>query len=606
MCQQREDSGLIQQSDWGLLDGSRQSTGPQDMFSRAGALLALASSLIVLGGWIFDVPSLTNLFDNLPSMKVNTALGFTILSMGILACNQLFTGPCPKIAGTLVGSFMLTTIIQYPLQADFGIDQLLYRDPSGEFFPGRASPATCVSFIILSVTMMVPTVKRLEYRGPFLTLLMLGASIPAAAFLAYLFDPTGLIRVPFFSTMAVHTAIGFLFLYFAVGLTLVELPGKDARMHSSSWRLLQLLLIPVIVFPVILAYLLFKLERLGMVSPVLTISILVAGFCISALSGVLWAATREDRWLNLLKHEMDRRLTTEAKLGTVLDTISGGVVFFDRGGKIRMVNNGFIRLVGAADPNGKNIDQFIPVTEKNRFHQRLENLEHRFESPEDQHPELMRLLREDGQEVHALVSICRLPAVVQDMSRFGALIISSREIERQFKRLRDEARFDHLTEILNRTSYELMITGLEKHGTRHGEQVGLLMLDLDHFKQINDSFGHAAGDAALLNVAQTVHGMLRQGDNVYRYGGEEFAVVAFDVRSTELVALAERIRKAISAVDIEHGGFRFQVTCSVGVALWSGDESIRMVQEKADRALYQAKECGRDQVVMWPEGVELS
>ena len=88
--------------------------------------------------------------------------------------------------------------------------------------------------------------------------------------------------------------------------------------------------------------------------------------------------------------------------------------------------------------------------------------------------------------------------------------------------------------------------------------------------------------------------------------GEEFAVVAFDVRSTELVALAERIRKAISAVDIEHGGFRFQVTCSVGVALWSGDESIRMVQEKADRALYQAKECGRDQVVMWPEGVELS
>ncbi len=100
--------------------------------------------------------------------------------------------------------------------------------------------------------------------------------------------------------------------------------------------------------------------------------------------------------------------------------------------------------------------------------------------------------------------------------------------------------------------------------------------------------------------------MLRQGDNVYRYGGEEFAIVAFDVRSTELVAMAERIRKAISAVDIEHGGFRFQVTCSIGVAIWSGDESIRTIQEKADRALYQAKESGRNQVVLWPDGVELS
>ena len=597
---------MIQQSDWTTLEGNQQPPGPQDMFSRSATLLTLASSLIVLGGWFFDVPALTYLSEGLPSMKVNTALGLAILSLGILACNQLFTGPCPKVAGTLVGSFMLASLLQYPLQQDFGIDQLLYTDSSGEFYPGRPSPAACVTFIILSILMMIPTRLRQSARPAFFAMLMVGISIPAAAFMTYLIDPAGLLRVPFFSTMAAHTSLAFMLLFTAIGFTLFEIPGRVTRMQSSGWRLLQILLIPVIIFPVILSFLLFKLEKLGMISPALTISVLAAGFCISAVSGVIWAASREDKWLELLRHEMDRRLTTEAKLGTVLDTISGGVVFFDRTGNIRMANGGFNRLVGMPDTSGKNIDIYIPVTEKNRFHQRLENLENRFESPEDQHPELMRLLRSDGHEFHALVSICRLPAVVQEMSRFGALIISSREIERQFKRLRDEARYDHLTEILNRTSYELMITGLEKHGTRHGEPVGLLMLDLDNFKQINDSFGHAAGDTVLFQVAQTIHALLRQGDNIYRYGGEEFAVLAADIRANELLSLAERIRTTVASLDITHASLRVPVTCSIGAALWTGDESLKTIQEKADRALYQAKEGGRNQVVMWPDGVELS
>lgn len=594
------------ENEWARLQEDNQADVPQDMFGRSVTLIALAAALIVLGGWIFDVPALTHLSDNLPSMKVNTALSFALLALGILACNQLFTGPCPKIAGSLVGALMLATLLQYPLGMDFGIDELIHHDPSGEFYPGRASPATCVSFLFLSVLMMVPTRLRQSYLPVFMTWLVLGAAIPSAALFTYLMDPAGLLRVPFFSTMALHTSVTFLLLFVAIGLSVFELPGKTDRQRSSGWRLIQLLLIPVIIFPVILAFLMFKFEQQGLVSPSLMMSVLVAGFCISAISGVLWAASRENRWYDLLKQEMDRRLTIEAKLGTVLDTISGGVVFFDRAGHIRLTNGGFNRLLGLENPLGTNIDAVIPISEKNRFHQRLENLEMRFESPEDQHPELMRLLRADGQEFHALVSVCRLPAVVQEMSRFGALIISSREIERQFKRLRDEARYDHLTEILNRTSFEVLMSGLQKHGTRHGEPVGLLMLDLDHFKQVNDSFGHAAGDTALFRVAQAIHGLLRQGDNVYRYGGEEFAVVTYDVRGQELLALGERIRKDIAALDIEHSGMRFPVTCSIGAALWTGDESLKMVQEKADKALYQAKDGGRNQVVMWPDGVELS
>lgn len=125
----------------------------------------------------------------------------------------------------------------------------------------------------------------------------------------------------------------------------------------------------------------------------------------------------------------------------------------------------------------------------------------------------------------------------------------------------------------------------------------LAMLDVDHFKQINDRFGHAVGDQVLASIARTVRDALREGDVFARYGGEEFVVFLPNVSEKDARAVAERLRKRVEAMSIVVNGTRLPVTASLGVA-WSGGKggALETWMQAADRACYAAKEGGRNLV----------
>lgn len=133
---------------------------------------------------------------------------------------------------------------------------------------------------------------------------------------------------------------------------------------------------------------------------------------------------------------------------------------------------------------------------------------------------------------------------------------------------------------------------------RHGTPVSLVALDADHFKQVNDTRGHAAGDAVLVGLVELLQANVRTEDVVARVGGEEFVVL---LRGTPLAGAgvaAERIRRAIEAHQFEHDGQRFGVTVSVGCAVAVGPSSTDELQHRADQALYRAKRSGRNCVVL--------
>jgi diguanylate cyclase (GGDEF)-like protein len=123
-----------------------------------------------------------------------------------------------------------------------------------------------------------------------------------------------------------------------------------------------------------------------------------------------------------------------------------------------------------------------------------------------------------------------------------------------------------------------------------------MILDLDHFKQVNDNHGHDVGDEVLREVASCLKDMTRYHDVVARLGGEEFAVVAPNMNDQQLMKFAERIRKAISNLTVVSGNVRLKVTSSVGVAVWNGRESAEDFYRRADKMLYEAKRLGRNQV----------
>jgi two-component system cell cycle response regulator len=167
---------------------------------------------------------------------------------------------------------------------------------------------------------------------------------------------------------------------------------------------------------------------------------------------------------------------------------------------------------------------------------------------------------------------------------------------RLVRELESLSRTDPLTGAGNRRAFDEALTHEVARAKRHGQALGLMMLDIDHFKRINDAHGHPGGDEVLRAVGAILRSTLREGDVLFRYGGEEFAVLLPYAAAAGASAAAERMIRAIAAKTIRVGAADVQVTASAGVAsLAATDDGAKLVG-RADAALYEAKNAGRDRV----------
>jgi diguanylate cyclase (GGDEF)-like protein len=171
-------------------------------------------------------------------------------------------------------------------------------------------------------------------------------------------------------------------------------------------------------------------------------------------------------------------------------------------------------------------------------------------------------------------------------------LISARES------LRDQATHDPLTELWNRAAILEILSSELGRAQRQGASVGISMVDLDHFKAINDTHGHQTGDEVLRRVSQALHSAVRRYDSVGRYGGEEFIVVMPGCDVSNALAHAERLRKTIAAITIQVPSAELQLTASLGVTVYDDQNSVEAFDliQAADMALYRAKHDGRNRV----------
>ncbi len=173
----------------------------------------------------------------------------------------------------------------------------------------------------------------------------------------------------------------------------------------------------------------------------------------------------------------------------------------------------------------------------------------------------------------------------------------AQELNKSQRELLDQSLQDELTRVKNYRGFLHRLNDELNRWFRYGDSFSLLLLDLDHFKTVNDTYGHPAGDEALRRAADTLRLSLRDNDCVARYGGEEFAVVLPQTDAEGAVAIAERMREAIAAIKVDASGSTFGISASIGVSSVSDEccTEERLVSE-ADRALYQAKQMGRNRV----------
>ncbi|MEO1482882.1 MAG: diguanylate cyclase [Myxococcota bacterium] len=156
---------------------------------------------------------------------------------------------------------------------------------------------------------------------------------------------------------------------------------------------------------------------------------------------------------------------------------------------------------------------------------------------------------------------------------------------------------DSLTGLYNRGAFDDAISRFRSLAFATGQPLSLLIIDIDHFKKLNDTHGHQSGDAVLKEFAKTIiRAFPRRTDFLSRYGGEEFAVLLPDTDPESSLRVAERFLKAVRAIRVKRGGAEIPVTCSVGVSTLRPGDSIEVFIKRADDALYRAKHGGRDQV----------
>lgn len=169
----------------------------------------------------------------------------------------------------------------------------------------------------------------------------------------------------------------------------------------------------------------------------------------------------------------------------------------------------------------------------------------------------------------------------------------------------ESAMTDGLTGMGNRRALDETLANHVEQARRYGQPLSVLLMDLDHFKEVNDTLGHAAGDAILKMVSERIQTQIRSCDHGFRYGGEEFAVVLPHTGQEAAQRVAERLRRTFREQPLEYDERTLSLTVSIGIAsVRDGEESMDELLKAADTALYAAKNSGRDRVRIADDAIE--
>lgn len=216
--------------------------------------------------------------------------------------------------------------------------------------------------------------------------------------------------------------------------------------------------------------------------------------------------------------------------------------------------------------------------------------------------EVARLLKQVSDDTAQMIE--RNQALEDELNKSSSAMA---ELQRDLESVRKEAMTDGLTGLSNRKAFDNEMHRAVKSAAEEGDTFTLLMLDIDHFKDFNDTYGHQVGDQVLRLVAKCMTNGIKGQDVAARYGGEEFAIILPETNINAGVVVANNLRKTVSQKDIINrstGEKMGRITLSVGVAQYNGSESVDDLILRADKALYKAKRNGRDQVATITPGSE--
>jgi diguanylate cyclase len=298
----------------------------------------------------------------------------------------------------------------------------------------------------------------------------------------------------------------------------------------------------------------------------------------------------------------------------MLQTIDVGLVVLDNEGKV-VVWNGFMENHSGINPmtiKGKGLYDFFSEIPQDWLSQKIDTvrlLKNQAFITWEQRPYLFRFKHYrpiTGLSDYMYQNVCISPLMSStgDVENVCLVVYDVTDVATQHealeaanKKLEAFSRTDHLTQLNNRRAWEEAMHSCFDLYRRYQNTCALVMFDIDHFKAVNDTYGHPAGDAVIARTADAIRLCCRTTDVSGRYGGEEFGILLPETDAEGAATLAERLRKHIEDSAVEYDGQTIRYTVSLGVALLNGKyQTAASWLSAADEALYRAKEGGRNQV----------
>lgn len=301
----------------------------------------------------------------------------------------------------------------------------------------------------------------------------------------------------------------------------------------------------------------------------------------------------------------------------MLHNIDVGLVVFDREYKIH-IWNGFMENHSGLLPRetqGKNIFELFPEVDKDWFTRKAESvflLNSKAFTIWEQRPYLFkfknyRSITGTAEFMYQNTTLIPLTSARGEVEHLCMIVydvtdiaVHKIELEKANEELSILSQTDRLTKLFNRGHWEECLRAEFKRFNRGHHASSMIMLDIDHFKKINDGYGHQAGDECIKALANIVASSVRETDCAGRYGGEEFAILLPDTNTDEAVVLAERIRQRVESLTVKYNDIDIQFTVSIGVA--EINETFRTYEswiECTDASLYQSKSDGRNRITTY-------
>lgn len=592
------------------------------LISRTAAAVAVVIGVLVIIGWIADVPQLRALGPgNHAGLNPMTALTFVALgsAMWLLSRQEHERGrEIARVLALFVVVVGVARLYGLLFNESPGVDQLLFGNamlvtPDGR--ANRMSPNTALNFVLLGIAVLLQLrgTRFTSVLGQLLAVIVLFTA--QAALIAHAYQSGWFESIGTFNRMPLPTAIAF----GALGIGAMTLSSEDGLIaivlaDGPGGSLARILLPTGFLVPAVLGWLMIFSRRGSLLDADLADTLFVLATILVFVGIVSWIATQlHESHLDRVRTE-DALRESEMRFRLIAENGSDVVSLHDVTGRVIYVSPSCERVLGFLPEEMARMAPFAIVHPEDS--ERMERHFHQLIRGEPVPSIQCRMLHKTGRHIW-LDMMWR--AVIGKDDAVSRLQVSSRDIteSKQYEKRLEEAQrklrvqqeklyeansrlealaaTDGLTGLKNRRAFEERLEEEVGRTRRHGHPLSLILLDIDHFKAYNDTYGHPKGDEVLRQFGRLLKRAMRETDFPARYGGEEFAIILPNTEHTGAHELAERLRIAIESATWEDRS----ITASVGVAGISREVSTaESLLDHADRALYRSKQTGRNRVTV--------